>query len=212
MISLLVASSDPDSYGELQSLEFPRSKSVLGPQQVDNLINQDVNISPTLSLLRQRGSDVQFGSLVILPIEDALLYVQPIFVTASSGGSSTDVGGIPELKFVAMVLGEDVVMASNFGDALAELFDVSPTEPTEPTDPTDPTEPTEPGTPSEIADLIEQATDLYAQAQEALAAGDFAEYGRLIEELGQVLSDLGAASGDGTDGSNPNGNNDSNGN
>jgi uncharacterized protein len=190
MISLLVASSDPDSYGEITTLQFPRNLAVLGPQQVDNLINQDVEISQTLSLLRQRGSDVQFGSLVILPIDDALLYVQPIFVTAG-GTSTTPTGGIPELKFVAMVLGEDVVMESNFGDALTALFgsDVEQPDDGEPTPGPSPTGgETEP--PAEVEDLIAEAAQLYEDAQAALSAGDFEEYGRLIEELGDILSQL----------------------
>lgn len=188
MISLLVASSDPDSYGEISVLEFPRSRSVLGPQQVDNLINQDVEASRTLSLLKQRGSDVQFGSLVILPIDGAILYVQPIFVTATST-SESELGGIPELKFVAMVLGEEVVFQTDFASALAALFDVPIDEPTD--EPTPSPSPGDEEPPlGDVASLIEEAAALYEQAQQALVDGDFAEYGRLIEELGQVLSDL----------------------
>lgn len=212
MISLLVASSDPDSYGEITTLQFPRNLAVLGPQQVDNLINQDVEISQTLSLLRQRGSDVQFGSLVILPIDDALLYVQPIFVTAG-GTSTTPTGGIPELKFVAMVLGEDVVMESNFGDALTALFgsDVEQPDDGEPTPGPSPTGgETEP--PAEVEDLIAEAARLYEDAQAALSAGDFEEYGRLIEELGDVLSQLEELTGvslqPGSDGGSDNGGSD----
>lgn len=209
MISMLVASSDPGSYGELTSLMFPRSRSVLGPQQVDNLINQDVDIARTLSLLRQRGSDVTFGSLVILPIEDSILNVQPIFVTASSSGAG-DLAGIPELKFVAMVMGEEVVMETTFEEALAALFDLEPSEPTEPTEPGEPGEEPEEPPLGDIATLIEEAGDLYEQAQAALTAGDFAEYGRLIEQLGRVLSELGEASGTSPGGSSSgnNGNND----
>lgn len=189
MISMLVASSDPEDYGTLTSLQFPRSRAVLGPQQVDNLINQDVTISQTLSLLRQRGSEVEFGSLVVLPVDEALLYVQPIFVTATSGTSTEDVGGIPELKFVAMVLGEEVVMESNFSDALATLFETEIGEEPEPdVSPSPGEEPEEPV--GDIAELIAQATELYDQAQAALRDGDLAEYGRLIEELGQVLAEL----------------------
>ncbi len=188
MISILVASSDPDSYGEISVLEFPRSRSVLGPQQVDNLINQDVEASRTLSLLKQRGSDVQFGSLVILPIDGAILYVQPIFVTATST-SESELGGIPELKFVAMVLGEEVVFQENFAEALAALFDVPIGEPTD--EPTPSPSPGDEEPPlDDVASLIEEAAALYEDAQAALTDGDFAEYGRLIEELGQVLADL----------------------
>lgn len=205
MIALMVARGDPGHYGELQTLQFSRQSTVLGPTQIDNLINQDIEASPTLSLLRQRGSLVDFGSLVILPIEDSLLYVQPIFVRA---GDEDDTGaGIPELKFVAVVYNEEVVFEADLESALESLFEAPVTPPDEPTDPEDPTEPDEPTPPDEpgdgderVSELIARAVRLYDQAQEALAAGDFEEYGRLIEELGGVLERIeqlsGAASGD----------------
>ena len=129
MVATMIAKSDPDNYGDISVLEFPVVRTVLGPQQVDNLINNDTDIAPILTLLRQQGSTVQFGSLVILPIEDSLLYVQPIFVTASSAADSETAQGIPELKYVALVLGEEVVMEETFDEALASLLDIEPTEP-----------------------------------------------------------------------------------
>ncbi|HWC15093.1 MAG TPA: UPF0182 family protein [Actinomycetota bacterium] len=182
MIALMVARSDPENYGEFIAFEFPSGKQVPGPIQVDNAINQDVEISQTLSLLRQGGSEVDFGSLVNLPVEDSILYVQPLFVTAENVG-------IPELKRVILALGADVVMEESFEAALATLFDLD-AEP-EPDDPEEP--PVDPGDdPEPVGDLqalIQEAADLYERAQEALAAGDFETYGRLIEELGEVLTE-----------------------
>jgi uncharacterized membrane protein (UPF0182 family) len=185
MVALLAARSDPERYGEIFTLEFPRQTLVAGPQQIFSRINQDEEVAPTLSLLRQRGSDVTFGSLVTLPIADSILYIQPLFVRAQGGG-------IPELTYVFLISGDRVVIGSTFEDALEELFGTQtgeePTE--EPEDPEGPTE--EPSgqpepTDSELDALIERAADLYERAQEALAAGDFETYGRLIEELGELL-------------------------
>lgn len=186
MIALMIARSDPANYGEFLTLEFPRTRQVPGPVQVDNLINQDVEISQTLTLLRSGGSRVDFGSLVMLPIEDSILYVQPLFVTAENVG-------IPELKRVILALGEQVVMEESFEEALATLFGAAEEpaldEPTEP--PTD----GEPEEPSDLRALIEEAADLYGRAQAALSDGDFETYGRLIERLGEVLAEAEELSG-----------------
>ena len=190
MISLMLARSDPENYGELRILQFPRQVTVLGPVQVNNLINQDVEVSQTLTLLQQEGSDVEFGSLVTLPIQDSILYVQPLFITAEDAG-------IPELKRVVLVFGEQVVMEESFEEALATLFDLDAPDPSEPTEPTEPDD--EPDGPSRprpgqegdpgLARILERAAALYDRAQEALAEGDFENYGRLIERLGRLLEE-----------------------
>ncbi|MDQ3953011.1 MAG: UPF0182 family protein [Actinomycetota bacterium] len=193
MISLMVARSDPDAYGELVSLEFPPQNPPNGPGQVENLISQDEEVSQAETLLGQEGSRTSFGSLIVLPIEDSILYVRPFFVTAE------DVG-IPELKRVAVVLGDEVVFEETFDEALAELFGLEePDEPVEP-DPEDPQEPQEPddepGRPgeAELAEIVTEAGRVYEAAQRALAAGDFEEYGRLIERLGRLLDRAGLLS------------------
>jgi uncharacterized protein len=187
MISFLVGRSDPDQYGEIRALQFPRQQTVLGPTQADNLINQEPKFSETKTLLGQRGSDLVHGAQIILPIEDSILYVQPLYVVAENVG-------IPELKYIAIVYNEEVAFENTFDEALASLFGVvEPTEPTEPTDPTPPPdeEPEEPDRPGDVdarvQALVERAARLYDQAQAALADGDFEEYGRLIAELGDLL-------------------------
>lgn len=181
MISFFTADSGPGStYGDLRVLQFPRQRVILGPVQVNNLINQDTTISPELTLLSKEGagSRVIFGSLVTLPIEESILYVQPLFVTAESGG-------IPELKRVIVVFGDRAVMTETFDEALADLFGVE--EPSQPDKGGKgggggPTEGE-----SELAALIRQAGNVYDQAQQALQDGDFEAYGRLIERLGRLL-------------------------
>ena len=191
MIALMVARSDPENYGEFVTFEFPSGKQVPGPIQVDNAINQDVEISQTLTLLRQGGSRVDFGSLVILPVEDSILYVQPLFVTATNVATTTNVG-IPELKRVVLALGEEVVMEETFEEALTRLFDLDAEPvPDEPEPPGDDEEEPEPA--GDLQELVQQAADLYERAQQALSDGDFETYGRLIEQLGEVLSEAAAA-------------------
>ena len=193
MIAYMVGRSDPANYGDLITLQFPRQNLIKGPTQVHNLIQQDVEVSQTLTLLGQEGSNVSFGSLVTLPIEDSLLYVQPLFVTAENVG-------IPELKRVIVVYGEQVIMADDLAGALAELFGSETSTPQpEPIQPGrgdgDGEQPTAPAGDEELQELIDQAANLYEQAQQALAAGDFEEYGRVIEELGRLLQQAERQSG-----------------
>ncbi|MGH2729912.1 MAG: UPF0182 family protein, partial [Actinomycetota bacterium] len=180
MIALMVARSDPSAYGELLTLQFPRTQQISGPVQINNLINQEPGISERLSLLRQGGSRVDFGALVTLPIEDSLLYIQPLFITAE------DVG-IPELKIVVLVLGEEVVLADSFDEALADLFELEEPEPTPAPSPTAPPEDGEDL--GRLDELIARAGRIYERAQASLADGDFATYGRLIERLGRLLTE-----------------------
>jgi uncharacterized membrane protein (UPF0182 family) len=186
MIAFMAARADPEVYGELLTIRFPRERIAVGPAQVSNLIEQDPVISSQLSLLRNAGSDTIEGALVILPIEDSLLYIQPLFLVAESEGQ-----GIPELKKVIMLRGEQAVMGDNFDHALRLLFGLE--EPAEPSEPTEPGQPGQP--PADLAELIEEAGRLYDQAQQALQAGDFEEYGRLIQELGELLGEAEELSG-----------------
>jgi uncharacterized membrane protein (UPF0182 family) len=205
MVSFMVARSDPENYGEMLSLQLPRAVQILGPSQVDNLINQDFDIAQDLNLLRQGGSEVQFGPLVILPIEESIMYVRPLFVIARSGDSTAtttttttqSTTGIPEIKRVIVVFGEDVVMEETFDQALASLFELE--EEPEITDPVpgedlppgddEPGEEPAPGDEQELNELLDQAADLYDQATQALEDGDFEAYGRLINQLGTVLEE-----------------------
>ncbi len=190
MVSIMVARSDPERYGELLTLKMPSQSQVNGPEQAFSLINQDVEVSQARTLLGVRGSQVSFGSLVILPFEGSILYVQPIFVTAEGVG-------IPELKKVAVVLGDEVVFEDTFDEALAALFDVEVPDDGDPEDPDEPVDPGDEGeAPPELAALVEEAGRVYEDAQAALAAGDFEEYGRLIEELGRLLDEAGSLSGE----------------
>jgi uncharacterized membrane protein (UPF0182 family) len=174
MISFFTANSGPTGYGDLQTLAFPRQRPILSPFQINNLINQDVDISRALSLLSTGGSTVIFGSQVVLPINHSILYVQPLFVSASNVGN-------PELKRVIVAFNGDTVMRNTLPQALAALFG-SQTGGQQPP-------PNKPGGggPGVNKSLLQRANSLYQRAQTALQKGDFATYGRLTKELGRVL-------------------------
>jgi uncharacterized membrane protein (UPF0182 family) len=183
MISFMTGNSDPGpgEYGKLRVLQFPRQRVILGPIQVYTLLNQDPRISKTLSLLKQGGSDVIFGSLVTLPIKDSILYIQPLFVTGTNVPN-------PELKRVAVVYGTDTVMANTFGEALQTIFGGNQ----QPSAPGKPQRPSGNGKPprgnAQLQQILAQANRVYSKAQAALSHGDFAAYGRLIKQLGRLLT------------------------
>ena len=112
----MAARSDGENYGKVTVYTFPRDRLVFGPRQIDARIDQDSYISQQLTLWGQHGSDVIRGSLIVIPIEDSLIYVQPLFLVA------TDKGGLPELRRVIVAYGNNVVMEETLDAAIQRLF------------------------------------------------------------------------------------------
>jgi uncharacterized membrane protein (UPF0182 family) len=115
MRAWLAARSDPPNYGKLIALDFPKAKLVYGPKQIDARIDQDASISQQLSLWNQRGSQVIRGSMLAIPIEKSLLYVQPLYLAAEKGS-------LPELKRVIVAFGNQIAMEENLELALQRIF------------------------------------------------------------------------------------------
>ncbi|MDD2541069.1 MAG: UPF0182 family protein, partial [Desulfuromonadaceae bacterium] len=111
----LTVRCDEPNYGKIRAYTFPRDRLIYGPKQIDARINQDSFISQQLTLWNQRGSEVIRGSMLVIPIEKSLLYVQPLFLAA-------DKAGLPELKRVIVAFGDEVVMEENLELALQRLF------------------------------------------------------------------------------------------
>jgi uncharacterized membrane protein (UPF0182 family) len=179
MVAWLAARSDGSSYGKLVAFRYPTDRQVPGPGQVESRIDQDTVISPQLTLLNQNGSTVIRGNLLVIPIGDGTLYVEPIY-TASSSTSA-----IPELKKVVVADEQRVVWGDSLGQALNLLVSGQSSAPVATPSPGQ----TNPGAPSQ-ADLVKKANDLYADAQNKLKAGDFKGYADDIQQLGEVLKQL----------------------
>jgi len=194
MISWLAAQNDPEKYGEMLVYRFGKDSLVFGPKQIEARIDQDPTISSLLSLWNQQGSQVIRGNLLVIPIGESLLYVEPLYLQAATGK-------IPELKRVILATSDRVIMAENLGLALAELFgpdiltdtklaelatsgsgDLPAALPA-----------TEQATvnvdlaASTLQELIVEASSRYSQAQDALLSGDWATYGAELEALEDVL-------------------------
>src|SRR5439155_505174 len=119
MIAWLAARSDPPNYGKLIVFNFPKQKLVYGPRQIDARIDQDPIISQQLALWNQRGSTVIRGSLLAIPIDQSLIYVQPLYLAASEQGA------LPELRRVIVAYGNQIAMEATLEQSLERLRRVS---------------------------------------------------------------------------------------
>jgi uncharacterized membrane protein (UPF0182 family) len=216
LASWLVARSDGARYGQLMAFEFPKQKLVFGPRQVVARINQDQVISPQITLWNQQGSEVIQGTLMVIPIEESLLYVRPLYLRAQQGR-------IPELTRVIVAYQTSIVMERTLDAAIARLFSpeairarkaqaqdaaaAAAATPVAAPAPVGVAEtpagvPAPPGTtaapvplPEAImalppAQLAAEAQATYQRAIDAQRAGDWAKYGAEIARLGQILDRL----------------------
>ena len=178
MIAWLAARCDAPDYGKLIVYEFPKDKLVYGPFQIEALINQNTEISQQISLWNQMGSRVIRGHLLVVPIENSILYVSPLYLRAETGQ-------LPELKRVIAAYGDRVVMEETLAGALAALFkEAVPALPL----------PGSPGTPKSTtpADLLaREALGHYDRAITRLKAGDWGGFGAELNAVRLLLDELG---------------------
>ncbi len=180
----MVARSDGEHYGQLVVYRFPKKKLVYGPKQIAARINQDADISRQLSLWDQRGSQVFQGTLLVIPIEEALLYVRPLYLRAESGK-------IPELKRVIVAYENRIAMEATLEESISRIFQLDiPEAETRQTQPLPAEGSAEPLAKSAARDLIGQAKEVYDRALAAQRQGDWARYGEEIRRLGAILEDL----------------------
>jgi len=174
MVSFMVAKSGPlEEYGRIIDFSLPAESQIDGPGQVGNFINQDPIISAEFTLLGQTGSRVIQGNMLVIPIEESLLYVQPVYISADDEGSS---GGIPEFKRVVVSFDGQIEMRDTLDEALDAIFGPSSGGGVDGTDP-----PT--GTVDEqVAELLQRAADAFEQAELALRRGDIVAWAEKIDE------------------------------
>ena len=174
LIAWMVARSDGENYGKLVVYRFPKQKLIFGPKQVTSRISQDAEISRQISLWDQRGSQVIRGALLVIPIEESLLYVQPLYLRGEGGK-------IPELKRVILAYDKTIAMEETLEKALAKVFGENI--------PTVEKKTVEKQAQSET-DLTSQAQAAYKAALEAQREGDWTTYGKEIKRLGEIISKM----------------------
>jgi uncharacterized membrane protein (UPF0182 family) len=177
MTAMLVARNDGDNYGELIIYRFSKNENIPGTNMIESRIDQDSEISPQLTLWSQEGSNVLRGNLLIIPIEESLLYVEPIYLQANNENS------LPEMKRVIVAYGDRIVMETTLQGALNKIFGTGFSS----------YDPGQDGVNLEdktVKELINEANDLFQKSQEALKNGEWTRYGQLIEQLRLVLEKL----------------------
>ena len=189
MVGFLVAKSDPENYGEMIQYEFPPGNPPDGPNQVGGRINQDTAISADFTLLGQQGSEVVQGNMLVVPVEESVIYVQPVYLLGTAQNA------LPELKRVVVVFEDRIIMRETLGQAIDVVFG---------SDTSDPGDGgvVDPGViDGTVAELLQRADDAFVAAESALRAGDLATYADQVAEaqrlIAQALSLIGTDDGSG---------------
>ena len=186
MVGWLAAGNDGDNYGKLKLFNFPRGQQIEGPSQIEAYIDQDPEISQQISLWDTGGSQVVRGNLLTIPINNSILYVEPLFILSESRS-------VPELRRIIVFYKDKLVMESSLDLALEKLFGISKVEtPTVPSVPGEPSEPAEPGEPIDdnLQDLVTRINQVYLDMETAAREGRWADYGNYGDQLGQMLETL----------------------
>ena len=178
MIGWMAARSDPPNYGEIESFLLSQQELVFGPQQVEARIDQNTEISRSITLWSRAGSGVDRGNLLAVPIDDTIIYVEPLFLEAQSEGA------LPQLQRVIVAHNDRTTMQRTLDASLAALFGESVA----------PVEQPVAGQPIE-SERVQRMRELYDEAQQALENGDLGTYADRFEEIGQELEGLEAGNG-----------------
>lgn len=177
MTALMMARNDGDNYGQLLVYKFPKSKTVYGPMQIEAQIDQNTEISKEFSLWNSSGSTYRRGDLFVIPINDSLMYVEPVYLEASNQA-------IPEVKRVIVAYGDRISYSSTLDEALEDLFGG-----TFNSGGSDTASASESASDS-MKDLISKANDEYNAAVDAQKDGNWKEYGEHLDKLSSYLDQL----------------------
>ena len=187
MIAWMCARMDGDNYGKKLVYRFPKQETVYGPMQIESRINQNTEISSQLALWNQQGSSTYRGNILVIPINNSILYIEPLYLQAKASK-------MPELKRIIAAYGDTVVMETSLENALVKVFGGELNKPMTPTTPPtggDTNIGTNIDTPdASVSDLAALARQHYDEANDALKRGDWAGYGEKIKQLDEVLVKL----------------------
>ena len=171
MQSFLVADADPESYGRLINYYLPKGDFIDGPSQVATRIQQDPDISQIFTLLDQQGSQIIKGNLFVVPINQSILYYQPIYLQGEENP-------LPEFKYVVVVYQDRIIMKDSLDAALASIFGTATLD--ESID-------TSLSKDDAIVDILDRASSAFSNAQDALLEGELGTYQSLMEQTGRLV-------------------------
>jgi uncharacterized membrane protein (UPF0182 family) len=180
MLAWIAARCDPENYGQIIEYKFPKEKLIFGPLQIESRIDQNSEISQLFTLWGQKGSSVIRGNLLVIPVKDSLIYVEPVYLRAEQSE-------LPELKRVIVGYQDNIEIGLTLEEALVRLFGSMAPAAAEQV-----TAAGEFATPVllSVRELALRAQKIYTDAQQKLRDGDFAGYGDAIDNLNEVLADL----------------------
>ncbi|MEP6924928.1 MAG: UPF0182 family protein, partial [Pyrinomonadaceae bacterium] len=180
MIAWMAGRSDGEAYGQLLVYNFPSSRVIDGPSQIEARIDQDAQLSSQITLWNQQGSKVKRGNLIVMPIGTGLLYIEPIYLQAVRSP-------MPELRLVVLATQEKLTYAPNFETALRQLMG----EPQNAAAPKDDQTKTPDNNAAQSPDeLIKRAANNLADYQRLTAEGKLGEAGQKLDELKRTLEEL----------------------
>jgi uncharacterized membrane protein (UPF0182 family) len=181
MISWMAVRNDGEHYGETFVYQFTKQRNIYGPQQIENRINQNASISQQLNLWSQGGSRVIRGNLLVIPIEDTVIYVEPLYIESSNQTS------LPEVKQVIVAYQDYIVMEPTLERSIERLMELIadgvPPEDAAETPEGDGEAPAAPST----DELLKRIQDTFDTYQEANRNGDYEEAGRALKKLEELL-------------------------
>lgn len=180
MVGLYGVRMDKDNYGKMVLYKFPPQKTIYSPYFFKQKLNQDPTISQVISLWNKEGSEVIYGDTMIIPINNSLLYVEPIYIRATGKNS------IPEMKRLVVGYGDKIIMAEGIDKALQQIFNIN----TSGTQVTPGTSVTVPAADTNMKEKIKMAKDNFDKAIEAQKNGDWAKYGEYIKSLQDILNEI----------------------
>ena len=181
MIAWMSVMNDLDSYGEIVVYTFPKQSLVYGPMQIEQRIDQDTVISPQLTLLGQQGSQVIRGNMLAIPIEESLLYVEPIYLIAQDADRS-----LPEVKKIIVSYNNKIIMADTLALGLEQIFGKSE-QPEEIIEEQPSENIPEETSKEDIAGLITEANRLFEAAQDAQKEWRLGFIWRPVKSIGRCL-------------------------
>ncbi|MBV4417153.1 MAG: UPF0182 family protein [Clostridium tyrobutyricum] len=180
MSGLFGARMDGNNYGKMVLYKFPPEKTVYSPYLFKQRLNQDPNISQELSLWNKDGSKVQYGDTIILPIDNSLLYIEPVYLRASGKDS------IPEMKRVIVSYGDKMILSQNIDTAMQELFNYNQNDNSQP----DSNQKNNDDLDDSKSKMLQNIKNLYNKAMDAQKNGDWSKYGDYIKQLGENIDKL----------------------
>jgi uncharacterized membrane protein (UPF0182 family) len=169
LIGWMAAKSDAPNYGDIVVFQFSKQKLAFGPMQIEARIDQDTEISQKITLWDQSGSSVIRGNTLVIPVENSIIYIEPLYLEAQARGT------LPELKRIILAYGNRLTMEKSLKEAISTIFGEIKEKPSE--------MPAE-KTPEAV---LQKIAELYGKAQLALTEGDLSKYAEYMGQIGKLL-------------------------